>query len=88
MTHRWVRSEGVLWRSTLERVVAMPPQESEPLALDGTAAAIWHLLARPRALDDLVANLAALYEHDPSALAADLHPFLEDLEERGMVRSL
>jgi hypothetical protein len=54
----WVRREHVLSREALGEVVLLAPDGDEPIALADPADAVWHLLATPQRLDDLVAELA------------------------------
>jgi len=79
------RAPHVLWRRTLDTVLLLPPGIDEPFVLAGTGPALWELLAEPRALDDLVAVLAAAYEADPDVVAADVAPTVDRLTELGAI---
>lgn len=86
MTGAWVRDEAVLWRATVCGVVLFAPGDEEPCSLSDTAADLWELLATPVTIDRAAVALAARYGTDPAQIAADLRPFLADLERRRAVR--
>jgi hypothetical protein len=65
---RWQRHIEVLWRRAVDRVVVLPLERAQPLQLSGTAEVIWELLERPHTLDELVAELRAIYGETPSIL--------------------
>jgi hypothetical protein len=74
-----------VWSALGEEVVILDLTSSSYLGLDDVGAAIWNLLAEPRAVTDLEAHLAAIYEVDSADLSRDLRQFLEELVDRGLV---
>jgi hypothetical protein len=83
LTVAWYRAERVLWRRTLDGVVVLPADGSEPVALHGPAAGIWELLARPMTEADLVATLATTYRVHEDDVAGDIGGALDVLLELG-----
>jgi Coenzyme PQQ synthesis protein D (PqqD) len=82
----WCRAERVLWRRTLDGVVVLPvhrPAAARPVALTGSAAGIWDLLAEPMTAADLVAALAATYGVHEERVADEVGGALETLLELG-----
>jgi hypothetical protein len=84
---RYQRSPHVVWRRTLEVIVVLAVDGTEPLVLGGTAADVWTLLAEPRTLDDLVGVLAEHYSGEAGVIAADVAKLLATLCESGVVLS-
>lgn len=82
---RWRRRADVLWRRSLDAVIFLPPGESEPLTVTATGPEVWDLLAEPRSLEELAGTLAATHHADPSVVASDLAPVIEQLVALGVV---
>ena len=83
-TVRWCRSARVVWRRTLDGVIVLPILEAaEPIALRGSAADIWDLLAEPMTSEDLVAVLAATHGVSAMSVAVDVDGALVSLSELG-----
>jgi hypothetical protein len=81
----WRRCPEVLWRRSLDAVVLLPPDADDPVALPGTGAAVWDLLAEPVTLPDLVATLTDAYGGDPATIEHDVVALLDRLETLGAV---
>lgn len=56
------------------------------LVLNDTSAAILKC-CDGRTIDELVAELAMAYDHDPADIAADVGEFLDSLTERSLLRN-
>jgi Coenzyme PQQ synthesis protein D (PqqD) len=83
---RWCRAERVLWRRTLGGVVVLPVLGlTVPLALRGSAASIWELLAEPMTTADLVAMLAAAHGVHEAQVVEDVSGALDTLLELGVL---
>ena len=67
-------------------LVALDPNRGECFGFNEVAATVWHLLEKPRTLDDLVDALTATYAVDRHDCADDVRPLLEQLEAKGLVR--
>ena len=81
----WARSAGSVWRRSGGRVVVLGPDHDEPLVLEGSGGEAWELLDEPRTQGELVRTLASRYGTAPEVVEHDLVPFLEELEQRGLV---
>jgi hypothetical protein len=80
---RWVRRPDVLWRWVLDGVALLPPSADDPFVITGAGAALWELLEEPCSTDELVAELAALYQTDAPTVSAAVRPLLAELADRG-----
>ena len=81
----WRRRDAVSWRRSIDAVVLQAAGADEPVALPGTAAAVWDLLAEPATVDELVATLAEVYGESPDAIVDDVTGLLERLTALGAV---
>ncbi|MDN4174508.1 PqqD family protein [Nocardioides sp. SOB77] len=61
--------------------------DDPPIILEGSAAVIWQLLAEPQTIDDLLTDLAEVFDAPASEMVGGARAFLEDLERRGLVLS-
>jgi hypothetical protein len=74
----------VLWR-TAPGYLVLSTVDGVPIEVLGPGADVWEALDRPRALDDIVGQLAPRYDVDPSRMTADVAGLLDQLSERGFV---
>jgi len=79
------RAPGVLWREGEFGVVVLAPGRAEPQTLTGTGRALWHALARPIVVADLVRDLAARFGVDPARVGVDIAPVLTELHRIGAI---
>ena len=77
------RSQGVVWRRTMDGVVVLPAHAEEPIALLGPAASVWELLAQPLTAAELVAGLADRYGLAPEHVTSEINATLDGLLRRG-----
>jgi len=78
-----------------DRVVANDLNDTETVMLDvdrgayfgvtGVGRSIWDLLVEPATADSIVASLLTEYEVDEDTCRAEVHAFLDDLVEQGLV---
>jgi hypothetical protein len=80
---RLCRSEGVVWRRTMEGVVVLPAHAAEPIALLGPAANMWEMLAEPLTAAELIAALAEHYGVEPDRVTNEIRATLDGLLRRG-----
>lgn len=81
----WSRREGVLWRRSGDALVLLVPDADDLVTLSSTGQALWEALAEPADLTQVAKSLSALYGIDADTVAADIEPFLVDLERRHVV---
>ena len=84
-TTAYRRRVDVLWRRSLDTVVCLPPDESEPVTLAGTGPEVWDLLQTPHTLAELAAELSARHGADLGVVATDVRPVVERLAVLGLV---
>lgn len=85
MSGPWVRVDEVLWRRTLDGMVARTPG-GETLTLSSAAAALLELLERPRTAAELAAELAGATGTPVAAVHPDVDALLRDLAGHHVVR--
>ena len=66
-------------------IVVMRLDNGDFFSLSGTAASIWRLIDGTRDRAALLAELAAEYGTDESAIVADVDEFLTNLKEQGLL---
>ena len=71
-----------------DELVFMDIETGKYFSLKGTGAAIWELLAEPREAAALYALLADEYRISPAQCQADTAPFLQRLQDAGLIRCL
>lgn len=84
--HHVVARGAVLWRATLDGVLVRVPGADEVVALEGTGGAVWAALDQPVPFAELCRRLAVGHDATAEEIATDLHPVLEDLADRSVVR--
>lgn len=80
---RRVRAPGVLWREGEFGVVVLPPGDSRPQTLSGTAPFLWHALAHPHTDLALAAELAQRFGVELDRVLADITPVIDELTTSG-----
>jgi Coenzyme PQQ synthesis protein D (PqqD) len=84
-TTSYRRRSDVLWRRSLDSVVCLPPDASEPVTLGGTGPEVWDLLRQPHSLAEFAAELADRHGADVDVVARDVEPVLERLAALGLI---
>ncbi len=82
---RWRRSDRALHRRVADGAIVLLLPDGEPELVTGPGGALWDLLATDRSLDELTAELAARYDHDPEIVRHDIARTLGGLADRGLV---
>lgn len=65
--------------------VVMDLTSGKYFSLQGTAGVIWQLLSAPQTEAELIAQLAKQYQIDETTCQNDTHPFLEQLQAKGLI---
>jgi hypothetical protein len=73
------------WRWVDDSIMILDLPTSASLSLNGTAAAIWQLLARGTTVAELVKSVTDEFEVEPDIAEADITAFLDDLRSRGFI---
>jgi len=82
-----LREQDLDWREIGEEIVALDTQSAVYLAVQGSGAVLWRLLADSTTRDGLVQALVETYAIDTDRAAEDVDDFLASLSERGLLAS-
>lgn len=82
-----LREQDLDWRDTVDEIVALDAQGAVCLAVQGSGALLWRLLAATTTRDGLVEALVETYDIDVARAAGDVDVFLSTLSERGLLAS-
>lgn len=82
-----LREQDLDWRDINDEIVALDAQGAMYLAVRGSAAVLWRLLAGAATRETLVEMLVKTYEIDAATAGDDVDEFLLTLSERGLLLS-
>ena len=82
-----LREQDLDWRDIDDEIVALDAQGSVYLAVRGSGAVLWRLLANPTTRESLVETLVETYDIDSATARDDVDEFLATLSERGLLVS-
>jgi hypothetical protein len=80
-----LRAQDLDWREIDDEIVALDAQGAVYLAVRGSGALLWRLLANSTTRDGLVEVLVERYEVDASRAGDDVDAFLSTLSQRGLL---
>lgn len=80
-----LRPHDLDWRDIDGEVVALDGRTAVYLAVGGSGALLWRLLADSTTREDLVRALVQTYGIDAAVAAVDVEEFLARLDERGLL---
>ena len=86
MTHTVVRDEEPMAAAVDGEIVILSAKAEAYFGLGETGSKIWTMLATPRQISDLCAELARDYEVDPATCERDTLAFLTRLLEDRLIR--
>jgi coenzyme PQQ synthesis protein D (PqqD) len=82
-----LREHDLDWRDMDDEIVALDPLGAEYLAVHGSGAVLWRLLANSTTRESLVQTLVETYDIDPATAGDDVDEFLATLSDRGLLAS-
>ncbi|MGP0036368.1 MAG: PqqD family protein [Solirubrobacteraceae bacterium] len=82
-----LREQDLDWREIADEIVALDGQGGEYLAVRGSGAILWRLLAQSTTRVGLVQALVETYGIDATLAGDDVNEFLATLHERGLLNS-
>lgn len=80
-----VRLDNVMSTLLDEEIVILNMAKNNYIALNEIGRRIWELLERPMRVEDLNLLLSREFDATPEQIAADVLPFLNSLEDEGLV---
>ena len=78
-------SENIVWRRTDDGAILISPESGDIRVLNDVGTAIWQLIDGKRSVAQIEKKLQAKYNVAAAKLQADLHAFLEELNERRLL---
>jgi len=79
------RAEGFTTAPVHEELMMLNVEQGAYYSLDPIAAAIWTMIGKPAAVQDLVERLQQRYEVSAEQCQADVQAFLEEMHKNGMI---
>ena len=81
----WRRDTELPFQKLDEETIVVDPRRREVHLLNETAARIWEILAAPRSLDELTAELEGEYEVDGAELREAVRECVDGLSSKGLL---
>ena len=82
-----LRKNDLDWRDIDDEIVVLDTRDAVYLAVHGSGAFVWRILAESTTKDSLIEALVEKYGIDSTRAAADVDAFLATLNERGLLAS-
>ena len=82
-----LRKYDLDWREIDDEIVALDTRDAVYLAVQGSGALVWRLLAESTTKDNLIEALVEKYGIDSTRATADVDAFLATLSDRGLLTS-
>jgi hypothetical protein len=82
-----LRAEDLDWRDIHDEIVALDTRGAVYLAVQGSGAVLWRLLADSTTREGMVEALVETYDIDSALAGDDVDEFLATLNERGLLAS-
>lgn len=79
--------EGLLTAEVNGELIGMSVEQGTCYGFNGVGTRIWELLAEPRSIDDLCAQLLSEFEVDADRCKEEVVALLEELRAEGLVRA-
>ena len=82
---KFSRNPKTAWQQIDDKVVVVTPDTKKIHILYESGASIWDYLEAPKSLGDLINNLQAEYNVEPTQAESDVQHYLSDLVDRNIV---
>ena len=79
--------DGVRFRTIEDEVVVYNPRTDDVSHLDAIGSIVWHHIADPVRIGELLDRLREHFEVDPEVLAADVAQLLAALNDKGLIQT-
>ena len=80
-----LRNDDLDWREIDDEIVALDTRDAVCLAVQGSGALVWRLLAESTTRDSLIEALVEKYGIDSTRATADVDTFLATLNDRWLL---
>jgi hypothetical protein len=84
-TDRFTTSDEALIRELDDESVILDLKSEQYFGLDDVGTLIWHRLEEGSSLGEIAEAITEEFEVDQDTATADLHEFVADLEEQGLI---
>ena len=81
----YARAVDVIFSEIEGEFVALNINKGQCYGMDSIASKVWTLIAKPRSLEDICAELESQYDVDPDTCRADVGSLLEALAKEDLV---
>lgn len=88
MSNLYARAAGLLEANLGDELVGLDPESGLCFGFNDVATSIWKLLAKPSSFEEVWDALVAEYDVEPAECSAQLARLLDELIERGLVKTL
>jgi hypothetical protein len=82
---RPLRRKDVLAAAALDELVLYDPQSNEAMGLNVSGSALWSLCDGTRSVDEILPELAEMFDSRPDDIRGDVERILEELCARGVL---
>ena len=82
-----LRPDAVAWREVDGEVIALGLESSAYFGTNSSGSLLWKRLAEGTTRAELVGELVAAFDLEPSRAEADVDAFLDDLRKRGLLQA-
>ena len=85
--HLRLRPDAVAWREVDGEVIALGLESSTYFGTNSSGSLLWKRLAEGTTRAELVGELVAAFDLEPSRAEADVDAFLDHLRKRGLLQA-
>ena len=78
-------TQGIVWRKLDDNTVVVSPQTGQVRVLNGVGSTIWQLLVDENTPSEIQNHLVNHYNVAPDQAGKDVHNFLVDLHDKGLL---
>lgn len=76
---------GVIWRTLDDETVLILPNSGQYVIINEVGTYIWELIGRDMSVKEIERHVVDNYDITPEQATTDLHSFLNDLHQKGLV---
>lgn len=76
----------LIWRFLDDNAVVVSPEAGRVRVFNGVGTTIWKMLTDEKSLGEIEKSIVDQYNVSPEQAKVDLHTFLDELTEKGLLR--